>query len=230
MKETPRLSDFAHPEIIRTVQNLTEDKESLREKLEGIFYFVRDEILFGFPRVWDNVKASQTLEEKVGYCTTKATLFHALCQASGIPSRIHTGLIKVQVMQGILPGYAFRFLPEVGSHAWMEIKLNDHWQAIDTYINDQAFYINALQKLEDSSQENGFSISREKGSSSCDFNFGDIGFVQMGAVVEDHGIWEDFSEYMSSNKYTQMNAIQSTAYSWILRKAANKNISKIRMG
>ena len=228
METTNRLSDGNHPNIQRIVQEKIRDQPSLREKVERIFYFVRDEIPFGFPPVWDDVKASKTIEYKIGYCTTKATLFHALCQASGIPSRIHTGLIKVQVMRGILPGYAFQFLPEVGSHAWMEIKLNDHWQAIDTYINDQAFYEKALHKLENSGQINGFSISSEKGPSSCTFNFGEIGFVQMGAVVEDHGTWDDLSEYMSSGKYTRMSSFQSLAYAWILRHSANKNIRKIR--
>jgi hypothetical protein len=230
MEKHDRLSDFDHPEIQRIAHERCENRDSIRDKAEGLFHFVRDEIPFGFPKVWDEVRASETLKYKVGYCTTKATLFHALCQAADIPSRIHAGMIKVEVMRGILPGFAFHFLPEVGSHAWMEIKLDDRWHPIDTYINDQAFYQKALHKLEDSGRKNGFSISLEKDPSSCEFNFGEIGFVQMGAVVEDHGTWEDLSRYMSSNKYTRMTPLQATAYTWVLRRAANKNIHQIRTG
>jgi hypothetical protein len=52
----------------------------------------------------------------------------------------------------------------------------------------------------------------------------------MGAVVEDHGAWEDLSDYMSSEKYVPMDTIQTLTYFLILRHIANKNIRQIRMG
>ena len=229
MKKYLRFSDYDHPKIHVLANQLTSAKNAADEKVESLFYFVRDDIPFGFPPVWDAVRASETLGYKVGYCITKATLFHALCQAIGIPARIHAGLIKTEVMHGILPNYAFNFLPKVGSHAWIEIKLNDRWQPIDTYINDHAFYVQALKRLKDSGRENGFSISLAQGPSSDDFNFGELGFAQMGAVVEDHGVWEDYAEYMSSDHYTRMSSFQSAAYTWIMRKTANKKIQRIRM-
>jgi transglutaminase-like putative cysteine protease len=48
------------------------------EKIESIFYFVRDGIKFGFPPKFDEVKASQVIDYGLGYCNTKATLFLAL--------------------------------------------------------------------------------------------------------------------------------------------------------
>jgi hypothetical protein len=230
MDKIMQLSDDGHPEIQKTAQKLTMDKLTPIEKVESLFLFVRDAIPFGFPPVWDAVKASETLQHQVGYCTTKATLFHALCQAVGIPSRIHAGLIKTEIMRGILPAYAFPFLPDTGSHVWMEIKLNEHWQPIDSYINDHSFYVQALQRLKNSSWENGFSISLAQGPSSDAFNFGEIGFVQMGAVVEDQGSWEDYAEFMATDQYKGLTAFQSATYSWVLRRAANKNINRIRMG
>jgi hypothetical protein len=40
-----------------------------------------------------------------------------------------------------------------------------------------------------------------KGPTSCEFNFGEKGFVHMGAVVEDHGAWDDFADYVASPAY-----------------------------
>ena len=230
MGKIEHLSNFDHPDIQTTAHLTTKGKISPAEKVESLFYFIRDDIPFGFPPVWDAVQASETIKHQVGYCTTKATLFHALCQASGIPSRLHTGLIKLEIMRGVLPSFVFSFLPEVGSHVWMEIELNNRWQPIDSYINDHAFYVKALQRLKESSWENGFSISLAQGPSSDAFNFGEIGFSQMGAVVEDHGTWEDYADYMSTAQYRGLTSFQSASYSWILRKAANKNINRIRKG
>ena len=230
MENRENFSDFDHHEIKQTAQRLVMGANTPKEKVESIFYFVRDEIQFGFPPVWDKVKASDTLKYKTGYCTTKATLFHALCQSADIPSRIHGGWIKVEILRGIFPSFVYKFLPEAGTHVWMEVELDGQWRPIDSYINDKILYKKALKKLQDSNWLNGFSISLENGPSSCEFNFGEKGFVHMGAVVEDHGTWEDVSDYISSAKYVPMDAIQSMSYSLVLRHIANKNIRQLRIG
>ena len=198
MNTIEKLSDYQHPSIQQKAQQLTADQVNQMKKLESIFYFVRDEILFGFPPKWDAVKASETLVYKRGYCNTKATLMVALCKAADIPARIHTGLINIEIMRGIFPAFVFLFLPAAGGHSWVEVKEEDNWQPIDSHINDKAFYIHALKKLEESGKTTAFSISHTKGPSSCEYNFGEKGFVHMGAVVEDQGVWDDFSDYMST--------------------------------
>jgi hypothetical protein len=35
----------------------------------------------------------------------------------------------------------------------------------------------------------------------CDFNLDEELFVQMGAVVEDHGIWNDPADYFATEQY-----------------------------
>jgi hypothetical protein len=221
------LSDFDHPVIQAKAKELTSGKSTVIEKTESIFNYVRDEIQFGFPSKWDQVKASETLHYGLGYCNTKATFFHALCKAIDIPTRIHTGLIEIRIMRGVFPSFAFPFLPTSGGHSWMEIEVNGEWKPIDAYINDKTFYEGALKRLQKSAKTTAFSISLAKGMSSCEFNFGEKGFVHMGAVVEDHGTWDDYSEYMSSNKYIRMNRIQLMSYP-IIAKISNRNIEKIR--
>jgi hypothetical protein len=227
MKAVSSFSDYDNPIVKSKAEELTSGANSVTERVERIFYFIRDEIQFGFPPVWDRVKASETLKYGIGYCSTKATLFNALCRATDIPARIHSGLIDIRIMRGIFPAMVFPMMPASGSHSWTEIQIGVEWKPIDSYINDKAFYDAALQKLQDSGRKTGYSISLAKGASSCEFNFGEKGFVHMGAVIEDHGVWDDYSEYMSSDKYRGMSSIQLMMYP-ALAKLCNRNVEKIR--
>lgn len=227
MSSVNRLSDFDHPDIVAKATELTAGKPTSLAKIESIFAFVRDEIKFGFPSTWDAVKASDVLASGFGYCNTKATLFLALCKAAGIPARIHCSLIDTAIMRGIFPGFAFPFLPKQGPHSWIEVEIDGTWQPVDSYINDSAFYENSLAHLHESGRPFGHSISFIEGKSSCEFNFGEKGFVHMGAVIEDHGTWDDLSAYMASDKYVRMNPMQRMAYP-MMATISNRTIAKIR--
>jgi hypothetical protein len=227
MKTKTRLSDFDQAVIQNKAAELTFGKHTPLEKIESIFHFVRDGIRFGFTPKWDEVKASEVMSSGLGYCNTKATLFLALCQASGIPARVHFGLIDIRIMRGILPSFAFPFMPKVGGHSWIDVHLEGRWKHIDSYINDQVFYDRARKRLEASGHPFGYSVSFIEGKSSCEFNFGEKGFVHMGAVVEDHGVWEDSAYYFASDKYLRFNAIQKMGYPMIA-VLANRNVERIR--
>ena len=221
------LSDSEHPVVAGKAAELAAGKTSEMEKLQNIFYYVRDEIRFGFPPTWDYVRASQTIGYGMGYCNTKATLFLALCKALSIPARVHYGLIDVQIMRGILPSFALMFLPKKGTHSWMEVQVDGDWKPMDSYINDRPFYEKSVKKLQNGGQSLGYSVCIADGKSSCEFNFGEKGFAQFGAVVEDHGVWDDASEYFATDKYTRMNALLLMGYP-LLAKLANRNVRRIR--
>ena len=229
MNDAVMLSDFNHPAIIGKSKELTEGKATRLEKLETIFYFMRDDIKFGFPSIWDELKASEVLELGFSYCNTKASLFLALCKASNIPARIHCALIDTEIMRGVFPGFAFPFLPKAGPHSWIDVEINGEWKSIDSYINDKAFYEGALKRLEKSGKSFGYSVSFKDGKSSCEFNFGETGFVHMGAVLEDHGTWDDLSEYIASDSYGRMNRMQLMSYP-MMAVISNRTIEMIRKG
>lgn len=224
---TVLLSDADHPSIQEKAASLTAAGESALEKVERIFHFVRDEIKFGFPPKWDVVKASEVLTYGIGQCNLKATLFVALCRAAGISARVHCALIDVDIMRGVFPPIAFPFLPKAGGHSWTEVQIEGQWQPIDSYINDKAFYEGARRRLEASGKPFGYSVAFLDGKSSCEFNFGEKGFAQMGAVLEDHGTWEDFSQYVASDKYSSLDSFQLMLYP-MMAKLSNRNIESIR--
>jgi hypothetical protein len=227
MTAKSRLADSDHAAIQKKAAELTAGKQTPLEKVESIFQFVREGIRFGFTPRWDEVRASEVMGYGLGYCNTKATLFLALCQASGIPARVHYGLIDLRIMRGILPSFVLPFMPKAGGHSWIDVHLDGKWKHLDSYINDQAFYDRARKRLETSGLPFGYSVSFIEGRSSCEFNFGEKGFVHMGAVVEDHGTWEDPADYFASDKYLRFNAFQKMGYPMIA-VLANRNVERIR--
>jgi|APMed6443717190_1056831.scaffolds.fasta_scaffold01655_6 hypothetical protein len=228
MNSQPKLSDFDHPVVQDKAKELIRQGASREENLKSIFLYLRDEIKFGFPPKWDNVKASETIGYMTGYCNTKATLFHAFCKIAEIPSRIHAGLIDLNIMRGIFPSYAYPVLPYAGGHSWMEVEIDGSWKPIDSYINDTPLYEAALNRLLSGNKKTGYSLSLEKGPTSCEFNFGETGFVHMGAVVRDHGIWDDFSDYMASDQYMALSGIKLKIFQSFTR-SGNRNIAKLRL-
>jgi hypothetical protein len=130
-------------------------------------------------------------------------------------------------MRGVFPSFAFLFLPKAGSHTWSEVRIDGFWKPIDSYINDQDFYRAALEHLARSGRQLGYSIALMEENSSCEFNFGEQGFAQMGGVIEDHGVWEDLSQYFNSEQYKSLNSLQLLCYP-MLARLSNRNIERIR--
>lgn len=226
------LADHEHPLVSEAANRVTDGRSGVLDKLEALFHFVRDNIAFGFPpnfSGWDKVRASQVIESGTGYCNTKATLMVALCRACDIPARVHYGLISINIMRGVFPAFAFPFLPDSGPHSWTEVEVEGVWKPIDSYINDEALFNGATARLESSGLPMGYSLSLIDGRCSCDFNFGEKGFVHMGAVVEDLGFWNDASEFFATPEYTTFSGFQQLFYP-VIATLSNTNIRRIRAG
>lgn len=221
------LTDFDHPTIQNLAARLTVGKADPVEKLERLFYYVRDEIKFGFPPTWDTVPASETVYYGIGTSSTKTLLFVSLCRASGINARPHFGLIDAGILHGIMPSFTFPILPKLVVHSWAEVQLDGSWKPIDTYIDDKPFYDRVLSKLEKSGRQLGYSIAYQDGKSSCELNFGEKGFVCMGAVREDLGAWEEADHFYASAAYPRLTGLQRSLMP-MLSVMANRNIARLR--
>jgi len=79
-------------------RELTASIDSVLEKAQRTFYFVRDEIRYNVysPRPHDeDFKTSHVLARGEGYCVQKALLLVALARASCIPARLRFAEIKI---------------------------------------------------------------------------------------------------------------------------------------
>lgn len=196
-----RLADYEHPLVRETAARLTEGQTTLRDKLNRLFLYVRDEIMFSFPAARDLVKTSDTIRLGFGQCNTKATLLLALCKASGISARIHYSLISREIQKGFFTGIAYWLMPKKISHSWIEVEVDGLWRRIDTFINDLELFQAARAALKRHGWPIGFSIALTDGEASADLSLDDEAFQQMAAVTDDHCTWDDPSEYYSSERY-----------------------------
>jgi transglutaminase-like putative cysteine protease len=201
VKSNQILADYDNPLVRETAEKLTSDANTVREKLNKLFHYVRDDIKFGFTQDGDLVKASTTIRLGKGQCNTKGTLLLALCKAVGIPVRIHFSLIKKEIQRGLFTGLGYKLMPPFLSHSWIEVEIDGKWQRIDSYINDEAYYQAAKSELQKRGWDTGYSVSCPGGECSSEFNIERETFVQMGAVVGDHGVWDDPVDYYASEKY-----------------------------
>ncbi|MCK5200394.1 MAG: transglutaminase domain-containing protein [Spirochaetales bacterium] len=195
------LADYDNELVRATAEKLAGKEVSPRKKLEKIFYFVRDEIVFAFPAKGDLVKASETIKSGKGQCNTKSALFLALCKAAGIPARIHFSLIRKEIQKGLFTGLAFRIMPDLISHSWIEVEVEGSWRRIDSFINDEDFYLAGKVKLKEQNWDTGYSIACSSSESSAAFSVDEEKFVQMDAVVDDHGYWNEPADYYTTDLY-----------------------------
>jgi transglutaminase-like putative cysteine protease len=90
--EPTELIDADHPDVVAAAQRLTRDCTTEREKLERIYYFVREmpyDILASFRELAAGKRrASDVLRAGHAFCMGKASSFVALCRAAGIPARV----------------------------------------------------------------------------------------------------------------------------------------------
>ena len=228
MKQIPELANHDHPLVQETAKKLIAGKKTPLNKLENIFYYVRDTIKFGYPANIDLVKASETIKLGMGQCNTKTALFLALCKKAGIPARIHFSLIKKEIQKGLFKGIFYKLLPPLISHSWIEVRINEKWTRIDSYINDEAFYQAGKIELKNMDRDTEYSIANSSGKASSAFNTNEECFVQMDAVVDDHGVWDEPADYYATDKYkNRPNIIKLFLYKLIINRV-NKRVEKIR--
>ena len=229
MAKMQRLADFDHSLVIKTAKDAAGSAATDRDRLRQLFFYVRDEILFGFPANGDLVKASDTIRLKMGQCNTKGTLFLALCKALGIPARMHFSAIRREIQRGLFVGPMYRLMPETISHAWLEVEIDGVWRRLDSYINDESFYLAGRVELKARGWETGFSVSCAAGESGAEFSIDREKFVQMGAVTEDHGVWDEPADYYNSGMYRNRPGILKLLIYRLAVGRINRRVNRLRM-
>ena len=228
MKRIPLLADNQHPLVRETAKELAGREKSVVGMLEKLFYYVRDDIRFGFPADGDLVKASETVRSRAGQCNTKSTLFLALCKVVDIPARIHFSLIRKEIQRGLFTGIGYALLPSLLSHSWLEVKIDQRWVRIDAFINDLMFYNAGKTALKEKGWTTGYSISCDNGDCSAEFSIEKEGFMQMDAVVTDHGVWNDPSEYYGTDAYrNRPNPVVLLFYRFMIKRV-NRRVARMR--
>lgn len=198
-------------------------------KIEKIYNYVRDEILFGY-NVSDAITALQVLRDGMGQCNTMATLFMALLRAVQIPCRIHGFTVYKKVQEGATSGIVSKYILDEVKHTWVEVYFEEKWYNLEGVILDKVYLKNLQKKF--SSQAGAFC-----GYGVCvdDFQSPQIDWNRNDTYIQKAGIGQDFGVYDSPDEllkeHTQpLSPIKNFAFMHYGRHIMNRNVAKIRSG
>lgn len=135
-----RFIDSDHADVIAAARRLTAGCTDDRERLERIYYFVRDmpyDILAAFRDLAEGKsRASDVLRAGHAFCMGKASSFVALCRAAGIPARVGFQQLhcpdKPFMSEEVRRLWGDRPLPR---HSLGEAYLDGRWLKLDATID-----------------------------------------------------------------------------------------------
>lgn len=120
--------DCDHPAVIDYANAVVGRESNELEKIKALFYAVRDDIRYDPYTIDlqpDGMRASVALENKLGFCITKALLLAAVARVIGIPSRLGFADVKnhlnTERLRQIMQTDVFAF------HGYTELFLGDGW-------------------------------------------------------------------------------------------------------
>ena len=139
LEPTP-LIDSTHEDVVAQAARLIAGCASDREKLERIYYFVREmpyDILAAFRDLAEGKRrASDVLRAGHAFCMGKASSFVALCRAAGIPARVGFQQLhcpdKPFMSEAVRRLWGDRTLPW---HSLGEAHLEGRWLRLDATID-----------------------------------------------------------------------------------------------
>lgn len=223
---TPML-DFNHPQVQTLITQRKWQQLSPHDAIGAIYYFVRDEIRFGY-NADDRLPASRVLNDGYGQCNTKGTLLIALLRAIGISTRFHGFTIYNELQQGAIPNYLFSFAPQRILHSWVEVYYNDCWINLEGYILDKP-YLKQIQKRFASQHEqfSGFAISTPcLTKPDIDWKGSDT-YIQRDGIADDFGVYNQPDEFYSDHG-SNLSGIKKLLFRYVLRHLMNLNVNHIR--
>jgi transglutaminase-like putative cysteine protease len=132
--------------IENVVTKLVADAETDAQKIEKIYYFVRDEIEFGwvYPQ---EIPAEAVLENGKGVCMQKANLLVAMAREAGLKARFHFMYVHKTALEDFLPGFAYRRWVDPFPHTFPEIYLNGRWVSMEATFDRELHEICIKKRL-----------------------------------------------------------------------------------
>lgn len=221
------LLDYDDDMIKRLIKDRGWESLDAFHKIESIYDFVQNEILFGYNET-DMMPASRILAEGFGQCNTKAILLMALLRGVDVPCRLHGFTIDKKLQQGLMPSVVYKNAPDSIVHSWVEVEFEDKWIALEGVILDLR-YLKNLQKK--NSQIQGLFC----GWGVADLNFqnpqviwkGTHTYIQKEGINHDYGVFKSPDAFFKKHPQ-QMNGVQRMMFQKVGRQMMNQNVKKIR--
>ena len=106
------------------------------EKAEKIYYFVRDEIKFGwiYPQ---EIPVDEVLKNKKGVCMQKANLLVAMAREAGLKARFHFMYVHKTALEDFVPEFAYKRWVDPFVHTFPEVYLNSKWVSLEVTFDKE---------------------------------------------------------------------------------------------
>lgn len=226
LKDTVILN-YHSQEIVSLINSKGWNELNEFDKIGAIYDFVQNNILLGYNK-YDNLKATQVLEDGIGQCNTKGILLMALLRAVGVPCRLHGTKVTKVFQRSLMPKFMAKLAPPFIVHTWVEVYYNGEWLSLEGVIADKA-YLSGLRKLFPEYKGKFFDYAvavKDFDHLEIDWK-GENTTVQQQAVVEDLGVFDSPDEFYI--KYKQdYRGLKKFMYENIGRKIMTNRVAKIR--
>ncbi|MDC7240879.1 MAG: transglutaminase-like domain-containing protein [Spirochaetales bacterium] len=116
--------------IASVVDRVTAGAEGDVQKMERIYYFVRDEIEFGWIYPQD-IPAEEILRQRRGVCMQKSNLLVAMAREAGLEARFQFMYVHKTALEDFLPDYAYKKWPDPFVHTVPEVLLEGQWVSME---------------------------------------------------------------------------------------------------
>ena len=132
--------------IKSVVARLVKDAKTDNQKMERIYYFVRDEIKFGwvYPQ---EIPPEKVLKKRKGVCMQKTNLLAAMAREAGLKARFHFMYVRKTALEDFLPDFAYKKWSDPFPHTFPEVYLNGKWVSMEATFDKELHDICIKNKI-----------------------------------------------------------------------------------
>ena len=206
--------------IKETVKSITRNANTPEEKIERIFYFVRDQIPFDF---LDNslMSAEEVLASGRGSCMHKAVLLAEMAKEIGIPARLHFMWVTKKALRDLLHPISYFFWANPFLHTYPEVKLKGKWVPMEATFDKELHEILLKKNLNCARHPERKNISIQFSKS------GVIGAQQLTSVKERDPIYADDITPLK-DMIESLSWFKKKMQPWALRRSSRWLNEKVR--
>lgn len=214
-------------------REITEGLITEREKAVTLHNYVRDHIKFGFNKYFDAAQPDYMLKYRAGHCNPKSRLMASLFRAIGLETYQHFVVIPKEILKGAVPSCGYWIIPAELSHSYVEVKVENIWCSIDSYIVDTPLLNAAKVRLAREGRSLGYDC-RANSTNIWDGRSNAFSQFDQKLMIEDHGRVDDLEAYFHSSKYRHqvlglyLNTLFRIMGDFVMARL-NSHIENIRM-
>jgi hypothetical protein len=214
------------------IEQIVVETASERENAIALHDYVRENVKFGFNKYFDASPPDYTLACGHGHCNPKSRLMVALFRALGLEAHQHFVVIPKGILKGAIPASRFWMIPAELSHSYVEVKVEETWCELDSFIVDTPLLKGAVTRLVSEGRSAGYGV-RVDSVNIWDGKSNAFSQFDQSLLIEDHGRIDKLENYFLSKKYR--NVVLGLSFNKIFMFmgeasviAINTNIEKIR--